>query len=66
MRRQILRAIGQAILGEITGGNDTSDPIMCAVSERIEKAAVVLQIETITFVNDTVPLNAINRPINVD
>lgn len=66
VRRQILRAIGRAILGEITGGNDTSDPIMCAVSERIEKAAVVLQIETITFVNDTVPLNAINRPINVD
>lgn len=66
VRRQILRAIGQAILGEITGGNDASDPIMCAVSERIEKAAVVLQIETITFVNDTVPLNAINRPINVD
>lgn len=66
VRRQILRAIGQAVLGEITKGNDTSDPIMCAVSERIEKAAVVLQIETITFVNDTVPLNAINRPINVD
>lgn len=66
VRRQILRAIGQAILGEITGGNDVSDPIMRAVSDRIEKAAIVLQIETITFLNDTVPLNSINRPINVD
>ena len=66
VRRQILRAIGQAILGKITRGNDTSDPIIRAVSERIAKAAVILQIETITFLNDTVPLNVINRPISVD
>lgn len=66
VRRKILKAIGQAILGEITGENDNSDPIMRAVSERVGNAAVVLQIETITFVNDTVPLNTINRPISVD
>lgn len=63
IRRKILKAIGQAILGGITGENDNSDPIMRVVSERVGDAAVVLQIETITFVNDTVPLNTINRPI---
>ena len=66
VRRKILKAIGQAILGEITGENDNSDPIMCAVSEQVGNAAVVLQIETITFVNDTVSLNTINRPISVE
>jgi len=65
VRRGILKAIGKAILGEVTGEVDTSDPIISAVSERIRNAAVILQIETIAFINDKVPMNTINRPINM-
>ena len=65
-RRQILKAIGQAILGEVTGNNAVTSTMAAAVADRIKDAAVTLQIETITFMDDKVPINTINRPITID
>ena len=66
IRRQILKAIGQAILGEVTGNNDVIGIMTATVADRIKNAAVTLQIETITFVNDEVPISTANRPITID
>lgn len=66
IRRQILETIGQAILGEVTGKVDASDSISEAIAERIKDAAVTLQIESITFLDDEVPINTINRPLTID
>ena len=66
IRRQILKAIGQAILGEVTGNSDVTGSVTAAVADRIKDAAVTLQIETITFVDDEVPINTTNRPITID
>jgi hypothetical protein len=66
IRRQILKAIGQAILGEVVGKTDVSDSMAEAISSRIKNAAVTLQIESITFLHDEVPINTINRPITID
>ena len=66
LRRQILRVIGQAILGEVTGKSDVIGTMTEAIANRIKDAAVTLQIETITFVNDEVPINTTNRPITID
>ena len=64
IRRKILKAIGQAILGEITG--KTNDSITSIVADQLKDAAVILQIEKISFVECEVPINKINRPITVD
>lgn len=66
LRRQILKVIGQAILGEDTGNGDLTGTMTAAIADRIKDAAVTLQIETITFVNDEVPINTTNRPITID
>lgn len=66
LRRQILRVIGQAILGEVTGNSELTGTMAAAIADRIKDAAVTLQIETITFVNDQVPINTTNRPITID
>ena len=65
-RRQILKGIGQAILGEVTGSSDVTGTMVAAIADRIKDAAVTLQIESITFVDDKVPINTINRPITID
>lgn len=62
----ILKVIGQAILGEVTGNGDLTGTMTAAIADRIKDAAVTLQIETITFVNDEVPINTTNRPITID
>lgn len=66
IRRQILKAIGQAILGEVTGNSDVTGTVTAAVADRIKNAAVTLQIQAITFVDDEVPINTTNRPITID
>ena len=66
IRRQILKAIGQAILGEVIGNSDATGTFTAVVADKIKDAAVTLQIETITFVDDEVPINTTNRPITID
>ena len=66
LRRQILKVIGQAILGEVTGNSDVTGKMTAAIADRIKDAAVTLQIETITFLDDEVPTNTTNRPITID
>ena len=53
-------------MGEVTGNSNATDSMTATVADRIKDAAVTLQIETITFVDDEVPVNIINRPITID
>ena len=66
IRRRILEAIGQAILGEITGNTDVYDSMTKSIADRIKDIAVTLQIESIMFINKEVPINKINRPIVIE
>ena len=66
IRRQILKAIGQAILGEVIGNNEVASTMTATVADKINDAAVALQIEEITFVDDKVPINTTNRLININ
>lgn len=66
IRRQILKEIGLVILGEVSGNNEATSTMTAAVADRIRDAAVTLQIETITFLDDKVPINMTNRPITID
>ncbi len=66
VRRRILDAIAQAILGSITGGDSKRDPIVKAVSEQVKDLAVILQVESISFVNESVPINMTNHPVNIE
>ena len=50
----------------MTGNSNATDSMTATVADRIKDAAVTLQIETITFVDDEVPVNTINRPITID
>ena len=63
VRGRIMEAIGRAVLSGITGTKSNSDPIYNVVYEQIGDLSVMLQIETISFVKQSVPINIINRPI---
>lgn len=63
VRRKILDAIGTATLTEVTGQQLRKDSILATVKEQIANQAVVLQIDRIEFINDTVPVYLINRPV---
>lgn len=66
IRGKIMDAIGRAVLSGITGGKHSSDPIFDLVYSQIGELSVMLQIESISFVKENVPINIINRPITVD
>ena len=50
----------------MTGNSDVTGKMTAAIADRIKDAAVTLQIETITFLDDEVPTNTTNRPITID
>ncbi|KAF5061353.1 hypothetical protein DSECCO2_316290 [anaerobic digester metagenome] len=66
VRRSILDAIGQAIIGKINGDIPNQDPIFTSIYSKIGDLAVILQIETISFINDKIPVNMTNRPIIIE
>lgn len=66
VRGRIMEAIGRAVLSGITGVKNSTDPIFDVVYEQIGELSVMLQIETISFVKECVPINIINRPIVAD
>ncbi len=65
VRRQILEMIARAVLGGITGETEATDPNYEIVYEQVNELSAVLQIEKITFVEERVPINMINRPISI-
>jgi len=62
LRRHILDAIAQAILGSFSG-TEADDAIAIAAMEQVADLATVAKIERITFVNEQVPVNMVNRPV---
>ena len=66
-RKSIMNSIAKAMLGKITGNiKDEKDSILASVSDNIDKLATILQIEKITHVQESVPVNMINRPIDIE
>lgn len=63
-RDKIRSAIGQAILQRITGQKSDNNQIASIISDKIEDAAVVLNIETIVSINKSFPINVVNRPLS--
>lgn len=66
VRRKILDAIGSATLAKITGKELKEDSILLTVNEKLDALSVVLQIEHISFTEETVPVYMTNRPVEVD
>ena len=62
LRRRILDAIAQAILGSFSG-TETEDAIVITAMEQVTDLATVAKIERITFVNEQIPVNMVNRPV---
>lgn len=62
LRRNILDAIAQAILGSFSG-TESQDAIAVAAMEQVADLATVAKIERITFVNEQLPVNMVNRPV---
>lgn len=65
VRRQILEAIGNAILKKLTGNDLKKDSMLATVQEKLGSVAVVVNIETITFINESIPIHLINRPVSI-
>ena len=65
VRRQILEAIGNAILKKLTGNDLKKDSMLATVQEKLGSIAVVVNIESITFVEENIPIHLINRPVSI-
>lgn len=64
VRRSILNAIAQAVLGCFSE-SDTDTTIATAAKEHVADLATVAKIERITLVNEQVPVSIINRPLSL-
>lgn len=65
VRREILKQIGEAIINKLCGKLPEEGTIASDVYERIDSIALLLRLESITFVEREVPLNFTNRPISL-
>lgn len=65
IRREILKAIGEAIISKYRHAEPPPSALMEGIYARIDSLAVVLKIESISATDHKVPINAINRPISL-
>lgn len=65
VRRSILNQVGNAIIGRLAGRSISADSKFAVISERIETMAEIKQIERISFLNQTVPINLVNRVLAI-
>lgn len=66
IRIGILKLIAKAIVNKYSGKLTEEDDLAKVVSENIDDISVLVQIETITLVEDKkAPINMINRPITI-
>lgn len=62
LRREILKSIGNAIIKNISGNEQTEDVLVKLIAEKIDSISMVLKLESITSCSQEVPINAVNRP----
>jgi hypothetical protein len=65
IRRQILDWIGEAIIKKISGRTPKEGTLEAYIYDRIDSVAKILYLESIVFVERSVPMNLTNRPINL-
>lgn len=65
-RREILSAIGQAIIDKLNGLSAPKNSMMNDFFDKIDSLTQILKLDQIVYVNRMMPINLINRPINVE
>lgn len=65
VRRKILGWIGEAIIDKLSGRTPIPGTVNADIYDRIDSVAQILRLESISFVNRTVPMNITNRPISI-
>lgn len=65
IRRNILNKIGEAIIDKLSGRKHITNTIDQYIYDRIDSVAQILRLETISFVDRSVPMNLTNRPISL-
>lgn len=65
IRRRILEQVGNAIVDKMSGREVPLNSEFAVIYERIDKMAEVKHIERLSFVEQSVPINFINRPLHV-
>lgn len=67
IRTGILKLIAKTIISKYSGKLTVEDDLAKVVSENIDDISILVQIETITIVEDKkAPINMVNRPITID
>ncbi|MDY6283622.1 MAG: DrmE family protein [Fibrobacter sp.] len=65
-RREILKAIGESIVDKLNGLLVPRNDIMNDFFDKIDSLTQILKLEQIVDVNRMMPINLINRPLNVE
>lgn len=65
IRLEIRKTIGSAIINKLSGRKPEEGTFIAEIYDRIDALAIVLRLESIRPISKIVPLNAINRPIQM-
>ena len=65
-RREILSAIGQAIIDKLNGLLVPKNDMMDDFFDKIDSLTRIMKLDQIVYVNRMMPINLINRPLNVE
>ncbi len=65
IRRKILDQVGNAVIGRLAGLHMPENSEFAVISERVETMAEIKQIERISFLNQTIPSNLVNRVLAI-
>lgn len=65
VRREILKQIGEAIINKLCGKAPQENTIIADIYDRIDSIALILRLESITYIEREVPMNLTNRPISL-
>ena len=65
IRREILGWIGEAIIDKLSGRTPIPGTVNADIYDRIDSVAQILRLETISFVNRSIPMNLTNRPLSL-
>lgn len=65
VRRKILEQVGNAIISRLAGHCMQENSEFCIISKRVETMAEIKQIERISFLNQTIPSNLVNRVLTI-
>lgn len=65
IRRRVLDQVGKAIIDRFTGHDIAVDSEFAVISESVENMAELKQIDRITLTNQLIPINLVNRALNL-